>query len=202
MKKPITTIIFDWAGVFCTAGEPFSHPDLSKETGLSVDEMGCKTQGIQKPYYLGQIKPAEFWKNVIDFFKLKNITDKELSEAYLDSYKIYPEMLELAKILKKNYKTAVLSNSTEEMMAHIVETHGLKNCFTEMFFSNQMGLMKPENKAYEFALKKLGALPEETIFTDDSATNVEAAKKMGINAFVFESPAQCKKELENFGVKI
>src|SRR3989344_4875536 len=102
----ITTIIFDWAGVFCSAGEPFSHPRLRKETGLTVAEMGEKTQSIQKLYYLGKIKTNEFWGKIINFFGLKNLTEKELSQAYLFSYHIYPEMLELAKNLKNNYKTA------------------------------------------------------------------------------------------------
>ncbi|MEK7551830.1 MAG: HAD family phosphatase [Patescibacteria group bacterium] len=201
MKK-ITTIIFDWAGVFCNPGEPFFHPEITKQTGLSVDEMGEKSQDIQKPYYRGEMSKEQFWNKIIEFFKLKNLTPTKLGEAYTSSYKIWPEMLELAKKLKKNYKTAVLSNLTEEMMEHILNNHNLKKIFPRMFFSNEIGIMKPNTTAYELALKELGSKPEETIFIDDSKKNVEAARNLGMYAFLFESLDQCKSELQKLGVNV
>jgi|SRR3989344_3038522 len=198
----ITTIIFDWAGVFCSAGEPFSHPRLRKETGLTVAEIGEKTKSTQRSYYLGKIKTNEFWGKIIDFFKLKNLTREELSQAYLSSYRIYPEMLELVKNLKNNYKTAILSNLTEEMTEHIIKTHDIKKYFTFTFFSNQIGLMKPDKKAYEFALGQIKSAPGETVFIDDSAANVAAAKNLGMNTILFASPAQCKKKLAELGIKL
>ena len=201
MRKQTTTIIFDWAGVFCVPGEPFSHSKLPKETGFTVDEMGDKTQRLQIPYYKGAVTTNEFWKSIINCLKIKNISPNELSRAYLSSYSIYPEMLELAKNLKNKYKTAILSNLTEEMMDHITATHKVNECFKFTFFSNKIGLVKPDKEAFEYALKKINSTPRETIFVDDSKRNVEAAKKLGFDAFVFESPAQCKQELEKRGIK-
>ena len=196
----ITTIIFDWAGVFCNPGEPFAHPELMKQTGLNVDEMGEKSQDIQKPYYLGEMSKEQFWNKIIEFFKLKNLKPKELGEAYTSSYKIWPEMLELAKKLKTNYKIAILSNLTEEMMEHIDTHHDIKKIFPKTFFSNEIGLMKPDTEAYKLALKDLGSRPAETVFIDDSKKNVEAAKNLGMHAFFFESLDQCKSELRKLGV--
>ena len=195
MKRAITTILFDWAGVFCTAGEPFSHPGLQKETGLTVDEMGKMTQHLQKPYYTGTITARTFWEQVSNVLSVKNITQEELVRAYLSSYAVYPEMLSAAQYLKNKYKTAILSNLTEEMMRHIIANHNVPEYFGATFFSNQIGLVKPEKEAYEYALSHLGSTPQETLFIDDSPKNVDAAKKLGIDAFVFESFAQFKQEL-------
>ncbi len=201
MPKRPTSIIFDWAGVFCTPGEPFSHPGLSSELGLTVDEMGEKTQEIQRAYYRGEISKTEFWKRIIIFFKLKSLTEKELSAAYLGSYRIYPEMLKLALNLKQRYKTALLSNMTLEMMSDITEKYGVKNIFHYTFFSNEVGLMKPDKEIFNLVLKELKSLPEETLFIDDSRTNVEAASKLGMQTILFTSPDKFPEQLKTLGIK-
>ena len=172
MNSPFKNIIFDWAGVFCSPGEPFVHPKLAQETNLSVDEMGEKTKNLQASYYTGKIKTADFWKKVKIDLGVSDIPEVELDQAYLNSYRLYPEMLTLAEKLKKNYQTAILSNLTELMSAEIVERYNLKDKFHHLFFSNEIGYAKPDERAFNFALNKLQAKPEETIFIDDSVANV------------------------------
>ena len=46
-----------------------------------------------------------------------------------------------------------------------------------------LGARKPERRIYTRALGRLGVLPENAFFADDSATNVEGARDYGITAF-------------------
>lgn len=200
MVKNITTIIFDWAGVFCSPGEPFAHPNLQKQTGLTLKQISDKTQDLQTDYYLGKISTAEFWTKVGERLNLKQLTSAELSQAYLSSYQIYPDMLRLAGSLRRHYQTAILSNLTSSMMEHIIAEHKIKNFFDVLFFSNQIGYAKPNPQAYLTTLAKLRATPEQTIFIDDSPTNVEAAQQLGLQTILFSSPAQCVLELHQLGV--
>jgi 2-haloacid dehalogenase len=62
------------------------------------------------------------------------------------------------------------------------------------------GVAKPDRKVFELLLDRFGLTPESTLFIDDSAKNVAAARAAGIQAIEFESPAQLRQSLEQAGV--
>jgi putative hydrolase of the HAD superfamily len=200
MEKKVTTIIFDWAGVFCSPGEPFSHPLLPKLTGLGVDQLGAETKDLQERYYRGQTSSEEFWRVVIEKFNLTTLTVEDLREAYLNSYTVYHEMLALAETLKKRFTTILLSNLTPEMMDDIITKHDVKRYFHHTIFSNEVGRVKPEPEIFTIALEKAGAKYQETLFIDDGTKNIEAARSLGMRTILFLSPEQCKEELEKLGI--
>lgn len=200
MQEKITAIIFDWAGVFCSPGEPFSHPDLPRLTGLTIDEMGERTKDIQDRYYRGQISSQEFWQAVTERFSLATLNRQDLSAAYLNSYYIYPEMFTLARTLKKSFITVLLSNLTPEMMDDIITKHNVKGYFHHTVFSNEVGHVKPEPEIFALAFEKTGAKPGETLFIDDSKKNILAAQDLGIQTILFLSPHQCREALHELGI--
>lgn len=59
-------------------------------------------------------------------------------------------------------------------------------------------IWKPQAIAYEHALNTIQKLenPHHVIFIDDTKRNVQAAHKAGINAILFTSFAQCKRDIE------
>ena len=143
MRK-IKTIIFDWGGVFCVPAEPFSHPKLLKALKITPDAITEKIKPYYNEYYTGKISYLKFWSKILNFFKLDDLlTAQELNAAYLNSYKIYPEMFQLLKKLKPNYRLALLSNLTKEMMNKIIKNHKLDQYFETMIFSNSINKMKP-----------------------------------------------------------
>jgi len=100
--------------------------------------MGEQTKKIQKMYYSGTINSREFWKQVTNFFGLTHVSEIELRNAYLTSYTIFPEMLELAIILKQKYKTLLLSNLTVEMVAEIETKYSIKKYFHTLYFQMKL----------------------------------------------------------------
>lgn len=184
--KPIKTIIFDWAGVFCTPGEPFTHEALTHQTGLNVDQLGAEASDLQKLYYRGKISTDIFWKGVIELFSLEKVTPEMLDKEYLASYLIYPGMLEFAGSLRKHYRIVLLSNLTESMMNEIMVRQNAKSYFDHLIFSNEIGHMKPEANSFLIALEVAGAEANETLFIDDSCVNVKAAIGLGMRGIQFE----------------
>jgi HAD superfamily hydrolase (TIGR01509 family) len=75
------------------------------------------------------------------------------------------------------------------------------DCFYVVVFSCVEGAQKPQREIYEVTLKKLGCQAAQAVLIDDYATCVEAAKALGLNAILFESPSQVKSELARLGVK-
>ncbi|MGA4843927.1 HAD-IA family hydrolase [Streptomyces sp. G45] len=56
-------------------------------------------------------------------------------------------------------------------------------------YSHEIGLRKPDPRAFEAALAALGVGPEVCLFVDDAAPNVAAAEALGMRAHLFEDNA-------------
>lgn len=191
----LRAIIFDWAGVFCSPGEPYAHPKLYKQTGLTLAQIEERTEPLRTRYYRGTIPTDEFWRGVVAELGLEGITGQELGDAYLSSYVLYPEMLPFADSMRPRFKTALLSNLTADMTDHIVRTHDVKKYFDCALFSNETGRLKPETASFTEALAALGVSPAETLFVDDSPGNIAAAHLLGMRTLLVTSPEQCRSEL-------
>ena len=73
-----------------------------------------------------------------------------------------------------------------------------------LFISALYGYIKPEKEIYEAFFKKFSLVPEECFFIDDNAVNIEAAKKLGMDGYVYKAPdiSGLKTRLSSLGVKI
>ena len=60
--------------------------------------------------------------------------------------------------------------------------------------------MKPDAAIYERALVRLGRRPEEAVFIDDFAHNIEAARQLGMAAIHFRPTTNLAEELAKLGV--
>ncbi len=199
MKK-IDTIIFDWAGVFCSPGELFSHTRLLKTVGLTAAQMEQRVKPVQNAYYRGKISGRAFWRHVFKEFDIAGFTFKELNDAYLASYRPYPEILRLPSKLKPRYTVALLSNLTEDMMRHVVKMHELRPKFHRLFFSNREGRLKPELELMYSVLRALKAKPATTLFIDDSKNNIVAAKALGIHTLHVKTPKRLIADLRRMNL--
>ena len=64
-------------------------------------------------------------------------------------------------------------------------------------FSCRVKLIKPEPAIYEDCLRGLGVKAGEAVFFDDIRHNIDAALKLGMNAFVWTGLEQGKKDWEH-----
>lgn len=68
--------------------------------------------------------------------------------------------------------------------------------FEKAFYSCEIGLRKPDRICYEWVLKETGINAGKTLFIDDSAQNIEAAKKVGLQTIHLDEG----KYIENLGL--
>jgi len=64
------------------------------------------------------------------------------------------------------------------------------------------GVAKPDVRAFKLLLDRFELDPAHTLFVDDSATNVEAARRAGLQAIQFESPEHLRRRLEDAGLSL
>ena len=91
----------------------------------------------------------------------------------------------LLQLRNEGYKVCLLSNTNPYMMMWAGrdfdgEGHPISHFFDHMYLSYECGVMKPSPEIFQMMLSGQQALPEETLFVDDSPKNCEAAASLGI----------------------
>jgi putative hydrolase of the HAD superfamily len=93
-----------------------------------------------------------------------------------------------------------LSNMPEPYARHLEATHDFLSLFRGGVFSARAGLCKPEPEIFAHCVDRFGLDPAQTVFLDDVAHNVAAAREAGWQAIQFLDAAQCRRELSALGM--
>jgi len=101
-----------------------------------------------------------------------------------------------------NYKVVALTNWSAETFPVALERFDFLHWFEGIVVSGTEKMRKPSNEIYELTLNRFNIEASQSLFIDDNARNVEAAKKMGINTIHFINPAQLKSELKNLNIDV
>lgn len=105
-------------------------------------------------------------------------------EGALDFYQLVKD---------KGYHTYVLSNACNRFYNYFPKFYDLKS-FDGVVVSSDVKMIKPNPAIYEYILGKYDLNPEECFFIDDVEINIEAAKKAGMEGFVFQGDYARVKE--------
>lgn len=203
-KNKIKAVIFDWGGVCCREAEPFASLVLQRALGLDANQIAAEVSDIYFDYYRGKYNRETFWRAIMNHFGLKEtaeINPVTLSQAYIDSYEIYPEVLETAKKLKqKDYLVALLSNLTPEMRDHIRPLHRTAEYFQPEMYSCDANVaeIKPGEAPYRLMLEQIKMQPKDCLFIDNTKKNLATAEKMGMQTIFFGNLQQFLEEIKTF----
>jgi putative hydrolase of the HAD superfamily len=114
-----------------------------------------------------------------------------------------PETIELIAVLASKYKLAILSNTNELHFDYLKDRYPeVFALFNDFFLSYKMHLRKPEDEIYRQVIRRYNVLPSEIFFIDDMEENIKAAKKNGINAWLFTKTYELTKKLKEEKVLI
>ena len=121
----------------------------------------------------------------------EEVTDQQISDAYnaflmgIEDWKL-PSILEMRR---RGFKTYVLSNNNPMSMQSIREMFRrdgleMEDYFDGIYLSYELHLLKPHKEIYEKIIELSGIRPEETLFIDDSDTNVNVARELGFAVYM------------------
>ncbi len=94
----------------------------------------------------------------------------------------------VAEVRSTGVLAVLATNQQDHRRAWMREALGLDRHFDRVFYSCDMGLLKPDPAYFRHILDDLGLGAHEAAFVDDSADNVESARSVGIRA-VHHDPA-------------
>ncbi len=117
--------------------------------------------------------------------KVFNI-NKNMKNELLSLYKIlspYPEVREVLEDLKKkNFKLAILSNGTPDLLNELVENNKLNNLFDDLFSIEDVRIYKPDPSVYELPIKKYRIKSGEITFLSANTWDVSGGGNFGYNS--------------------
>jgi HAD superfamily hydrolase (TIGR01509 family) len=93
-----------------------------------------------------------------------------------------------------------LTNWPAEMFPLARERFEFLDWFDGTIVSGEVGMAKPDRAIFELARDRFGLEPAATLYIDDAATHVEAAREVGFQALLFTSPAALRAELSARGL--
>lgn len=185
----IKNIIFDLGNVILSIDTKLSEIEFAR-FGLT-DFKSLYTLASQEEIFdrleIGKISPDKFYE---EFRQITgaNLSDKIIKDCWNALILNYRwETIELLKKLKLKYRTFLLSNTNKIHYEYYTETlksafdvNGLEVLMEKTYFSHEIGMKKPGEKAFNFVLSDAKILPGETLFIDDNLENINTAQKLGI----------------------
>jgi len=99
--------------------------------------------------------------------------------GWLDMFELQPKMIDLAHRLSDRYRVHLLSNIGDLHWAHLAREYGIHRIGHGALPSFVTGFMKPEAGIYAEAERRFELEPRATVFIDDRAANVKAARSRG-----------------------
>jgi epoxide hydrolase-like predicted phosphatase len=199
----IKAIIFDVGGVLVRTSNWSLRRKWEYSLGLKPGEsdeivfgrpMGIKAQ-------LGEISDHQLWHWI---GQRLDLSASELSTFHRDFWandELNNELIDLIRILRPNYQTAVLSNFPDNLRQLLAEKYVIADDFDLIVCSAEEGVMKPDAEIYLRTLTRLGCKPSEAIFVDDNEENVSGAQGLGIRAIQFSREVNLKVLLSGLGIQ-
>ena len=194
----IRAVIFDYGQVLCTQN-PAAHQRLCQITGLDAAAFDRLYWRDRHAYDLGLFDGHGYWTKFardsgLDFTPEQ--IDALIETDVLMWTSINQPMLAWATALQQTgLLTAILSNMGPEVLATMRQEFAWLTDFSQLTWSCELGIAKPDPAIYQLTCDKLGVLPGEALFLDDKIENIRAAEQLGLQAIQFRSVDQLRSEL-------
>ena len=204
MSMKITAVIFDFGYVLSLPPQPSDYRRLATVAGIDGKSFDETYWGNRTDYDWGTIDGPTYWR------RIAKAAGKEFTPAQIDSLiandiaiwmRANPIMMDWVRALKRGgLKIAVLSNMPIEISTYIRQYAPWFGDFDYVCFSAEVQLAKPGAAIYHACLDVVHMRPEECLFIDDRAENVEAARALGMHALKFVSVHELAGDVRPFNL--
>lgn len=190
----ITTVLFDLDGVIRHFDE---DPGFERRWGLDEGQIArvAFASPLLDQVTTGRISRAEW------IARIGQHTGTAAAEEWgRTSFRIDAEMIALVDELSAiGIRRAILTNGTDTIPDEI-EQCGLGPHFDRVFNSAEIGIAKPDRRAFRHVADELGVPPSQVFFTDDSPSKTRGAAELGMTVHVFTGIRPLREALRDAGV--
>lgn len=200
----IKAIVFDMGGVIVRLDMDRCISNFKELAGFEdIEEYLDRfhQKGFISDLEEGKIKPEDFDRECLKHSR-PGTTAETVRFCFcslLDG--VEEDSVELIRSLMGRYDLYVLSNNNPISRAYfcdMLRARGMDpdEVFKDQFYSYEMRMLKPAREMFECVIGRIGAKPEEILFIDDAADNVEAAAAAGIRTLWLRPGMDIAEEVE------
>ncbi len=195
----IQAIYFDIGGVLVRTEDKAPRTRLATRLGMTFEALEETVFGGEngRKAQMGEITAEEQWAYVCRQVNWPFERWRDLEAEFFAGDRLDNELVDYIRTLHKQYKTGVISNALSDVRTVILNKWRMTDAFDVLVISAEEGVMKPEARIFQIALKTLGVQPAEAVFVDDNIRNVEGARSVGMHAIQFTGPRQVRQDLEH-----
>ena len=185
--KNIKAIIFDAYGTLF---------DVNSAAEKCKEKIGVKWEDFANYWRITQLeytwlrslmnRHKDFWQVTEDSLNKsmkKFEIDQNMRSELLNLYKIlstYPEVKKtLEELKRKNFKLAILSNGTPDLLNQLVKSNSLEEFFDDIFSIETVGIYKPNVDVYNIPIKKYNISKSEVLFLSSNTWDVSGGGNFG-----------------------
>ena len=199
----IKLLIFDLGNVVykCTFENAISYWAEKTESTFSDLRNRFKIDEYYSLHEINKISIDEYKVHVCTMLQIELSLDDFIvgwNSIFMNEIKGIRTILEY---LKNKYSVIAFSNTNTTHCQIMKEKYErIFTSFDKLYFSNEIGLRKPDSDAFKFIIAKHGMKPENVIFFDDLIENIEGAKKIGINVVHVNGIQSIKNGIRKLGI--
>lgn len=182
-------MIFDIGRVIVRMNVNRGLAALSANTDLSGEQIWSAVQADPnwRDWQEGRIEPRA-WHERLDRRLGFDLTFEQFCMAWNSVIEPEPILSErFFAQLASRYRLALLSNTDPIHVAHLEANFDFPRHFASRVYSCTAGASKPDPVIYGRAICETGVPPERILYVDDVPSYVEAGRRVGLQAILFES---------------
>jgi len=191
-------ILFDVDGIVITGRKQLFSRSLAERQGIPREDV--------EEFFLNNFRKCSFgkadlkeeiapylakwrWEGGVDdllkfWFEAENTKDQEVMQI-------------ITNLRNRGIKCFVATRQEKYRLQYIWEVVGLKDYFDGIFSTCNIGYDKKDPEFFRYVFKELGLKPEDIMFFDDSQANIENARSLGVEAYLYNSIEVLKQHTQN-----
>ncbi len=200
----VTAVFWDVGGVILSNGwDRAARAEAAKKFGLDWEDFQDRHELASPAFETGQITLDTYLQRTV-FYRKRAFTREEFVAFIFAQSEEFPESRAILSALAqtRKYLLATINNEPRELNIRRIDQFNLRREFEAFFSSCFVHIRKPDEAIYRLALEVTQRRPEECLFIDDRALNLESARQMGMRTIHFENAAQLRQDLQANGVTV
>jgi len=201
MRNNIKALIFDLGNVIVNLNmRKFYKKILPVSDNKEINIYKDLWEPIEK-LDKGLFSKEEFYQEAKKRFKFQDVGKEEFFNMFNSIFdSLNYKLLDFIKKLKqdKMYKVFALSNTNplhvEFLAKNIID---FRDYFNQVFYSYELGMIKPDPKIFLHILEHINYKPSECIFIDDNRKNVKVAEQIGMIGIQFRNETKFLEEIND-----
>lgn len=199
MTNATAVVLFDLGGVLFHYEPEVRWQAFAEQTDLSPEDVRKRlsSSGYAMACDQGRLRGRKAYDQGQSALNCR-MSMERFVHLWVSAFKPDERVLDIARLVQEQTAIAIFSNNSD------LVRQGLESLwpavlapFMPRIFSADLGLAKPDPRAYQKVAELLGHSPQEVLVVDDAPVNTATAASLGFDVIDYTDPAQLNRELQH-----